>query len=148
MLTARYWPHTRFPMCTSLAPRPMTVIFGLGMRLVHTCVPNSKMASYAKKKERKIDRLTKMALLLPHSLVFSWVFVRFLGNYMSLVDYRSTQRQTSQPATEVCCEMWVWSIASPPRGRVYTPRAQCGIIVHPKNHEILGHAPLGNNYYR
>ena len=27
--------------------------------------------------------------------------------------------QTSQPATEVCCEMWVWSIAHPPRGQVY-----------------------------
>ena len=33
--------------------------------------------------------------------------------------------QTSQFATKVCREMWLWS----PRGRVYLPRAQCGIIV-------------------
>ena len=53
--------------------------------------------------------------------------------------------QTSQPATEVCRDMWVWSIASPPRGRVYPPRAQCGIIVCPKIMKFLGSAALGND---
>ena len=50
--------------------------------------------------------------------------------------------QTSQPATEVCREMWAWSIASPGSGRVYPRRAQCGIIVRPKNQEILGEGLL------
>ena len=40
--------------------------------------------------------------------------------------------QTSQLATEVCREMWALSKASPPRGRVYPPRAQCGIIAAQK----------------
>ena len=56
--------------------------------------------------------------------------------------------QTSQPATEVYHEMWVWWIASPSSEQVYPPCTQCGIIVHPKNHKILGPAPLGNDYYR
>ena len=55
--------------------------------------------------------------------------------------------QTSQPTIEDSREMWIWSIASPPRGRGYPPRAQCSIIVRPKNHEILGPAPLWNDYY-
>ena len=50
----------------------------------------------------------------------------------SLVVAMQKQKQTSQPATEVCREMWVWSIASPLWGQVYPPSAQCTIIVCPK----------------
>ena len=40
--------NPRFHVCTSLAPRPMTVVFGLGTRLyVCACVQHLKMASYA-----------------------------------------------------------------------------------------------------
>ena len=42
--------------------------------------------------------------------------------------------QTTQPATEISREIWVWSIASQPRGWVYHPRAQCDVIVRMKTH--------------
>ena len=45
-----------------------------------------------------------------------------------------TFMQTTQPATEISREIWLWSIASPPRGWVYHPCAQCGIIVNMKTH--------------
>ena len=49
--------------------------------------------------------------------------------------YPKRSRPLNLP-TEVCREMWVRSIASPPWGRVYPPRAQCTIFVRPKNQEF------------
>ena len=63
-----------------------------------------------------------------------------------VLQYLDLPYQSSQIATEVCREMWVWSIASPPRGQVYSPCAQCSIIFCLKNHKILSPTPLGNNY--
>ena len=40
--------------------------------------------------------------------------------------------ETSQLAAEFCHDMWVWSIASPLRGQVHPPHAQCSNIFLPK----------------